>query len=150
MEQRNLLRAPFLSKGKEKMRNIAKGEDGVGFKGFVGCSHSGSSVMDHPSYPATREKGLNFEGYCGMREVEIFEVSPHHFSQPSLPFHSPFSGVAPPNQCPSVPNLSISAFQSQFPVKNRVLIEIFSKKKNDVGDYCLGSVSNPQRVDAVS
>ena len=79
-EQRNLLRAPFQSKGKEKMRNTAKGGDGAGFKGFVGCSHSGSSFTDHLSYPATREKGLNFEGYCGMTEVEIFEVSSHHFS----------------------------------------------------------------------
>ena len=61
-EQRNLLRAPFQSKGKEKMCNTAKGGDGAGFKGFVGCSHSGSSVTDHLSYPATREKGLNFEG----------------------------------------------------------------------------------------
>ena len=98
----------------------------------------------------SREKGLNFEGYCGMTEVEIFEVSSHHFSQPSLPFHSPFSGVASPHPSSSAINLSIPAFQSQFPVKNRVLIEIFSKKKNDVGDYCLGSVSNPQRVDVVS
>ena len=72
VEQRNLLRAPFLSKGKEKMRNIAIGEDGAGVKAFVGCSHSGSSVSDHPSYPANREKGLNFEGFCGMTEMEFF------------------------------------------------------------------------------
>ena len=78
-EQRNLLRASFQSKGKEKMRNTAKGGDIAGFKGFVGCSHSGSSVTDHLSYLATKEKGLNFEGYCGMTEVEIFEVSFHHF-----------------------------------------------------------------------
>ena len=117
-EQRNLLRAPFQSKGKEKMCNTAKGGDGAGFKGFVGCSHSGSSVTDHLSYPATREKGLNFEGYYGMKEVEIFEVSSHHFSQPSLPFHSPFSGVASPHPSSSAINLSIPAFQSQFPTKN--------------------------------
>ena len=80
VEQRNLLRAPFLSKGKEKMRNIAKGEDGAGFKGFVGCSHSGSLVTVHLSYPATSEKGLNSMGYCGMMVVENFEVSSHHFS----------------------------------------------------------------------
>ena len=80
VEQRNLLRAPFLSKGKEKMRNIAKGEDRAGFMGFVGCSHSGSSVTVHPSYPATSEKGLNSVGYCGMMVVENFEVSSHHFS----------------------------------------------------------------------
>lgn len=71
-EQRNILRAPFMSKEKEKTRNIAIGKDGAGVKGFVGCSHSGSSVSDHPSYPANREKGLIFEGYCGMTEVEIF------------------------------------------------------------------------------
>ncbi|RVW26228.1 Transposon TX1 uncharacterized 149 kDa protein [Vitis vinifera] len=48
------------------MRNIAKGEDGASFKGFVGCSHSGPSVTDHLSYPATREKGHNFEGSVGI------------------------------------------------------------------------------------
>ena len=73
-----MLRAPFLSKGKEKMRNIAIGEDGASVKGFVGCSHSGSSVSDHPSYPANKEKGLNFEGFCGMTKVEFFQVSSHH------------------------------------------------------------------------
>ena len=147
-EQRNLLRAPFQSKGNEKMRNIAKGEDEAGFKGFVGCSHSESLVMDHISYPATKEKWLNFEGYCGMMEVEIFKVSSHHFSQPSLPFHSPFSGVAPPYPSPSALNLSISGFQSQFPTKNRVLSEIFSKK-DDVGAYRHGSVGIPNHDDEV-
>ena len=107
-EQRNLLRAPCLSKGKEKMRNTAKGGDRAGFKGFVGCSHSGSSVMDHISHPASREKGLNFEGYCGMTEMEILEVSSHHFSQPYLPFHSPFSGVAPPHLSSSYEKSSVT------------------------------------------
>ncbi|RVW97613.1 hypothetical protein CK203_046533 [Vitis vinifera] len=110
VEQRNILRAPFMSKEKEKTRNIAIGKDRAGVKGFVGCSHSGSSVSDHP-YPANREKGLIFEGYCGMTEVEIFQVSSH---QSSLPLHSPFSGMAPPYQSPSVPNLSISASHSQY------------------------------------
>ena len=103
------------------MRNIAKGEDGAGFKGIVGCSHSGPSVTDHLSYPATREKRLNFEGYYRMTEVEIFKVSSHHCSQPSLPFHSPFSGVAPLYPSPSAIDLSIPAFQSQFPTKNSVV-----------------------------
>ena len=39
--QRTLLRAPFLSKGKEKMRNFSKGENRAGIKGFVGCPHRG-------------------------------------------------------------------------------------------------------------
>nr|CAN67968.1 hypothetical protein VITISV_025091 [Vitis vinifera] len=72
-KQMNILKAPFLSKEKEKMRNIAIGGDGAGFKGFVGCFHSGSSVSDHLSYPTNRGKWLNFEGYCGMTEVEIFQ-----------------------------------------------------------------------------
>ncbi|RVW69476.1 hypothetical protein CK203_054478 [Vitis vinifera] len=84
-EQRNLLRAPCLSKGKEKMRNTAKGGD---------------------------RAGLNFEGYCGMTEMEILEVSSHHFSQPYLPFHSPFSGVAPSHLSSSAIDLSIPAFQN--------------------------------------
>ncbi|RVW66826.1 hypothetical protein CK203_064733 [Vitis vinifera] len=73
-----------------------------------------------------------------MTEVEIFKVSSHHFSQPSLPFHSPFFGVAPPHPSSFAIDLSIPAFQSQFPTKNRVLPEIFSKK-DDVGTYRLGS-----------
>ncbi|RVW15226.1 LINE-1 retrotransposable element ORF2 protein [Vitis vinifera] len=68
--------------------------------------------MDHLSHPASREKGLNFEGYCGMTEMEILEVSSHHFSQSYLPFHSPFSGAAPPHPSSSAIDLSILAFQS--------------------------------------
>ena len=45
-EQRNTPRVPFMSKEKEKMRNNAIGEEGEGVKGFVGYSHSGSSVAD--------------------------------------------------------------------------------------------------------
>ena len=55
-KQMNILKAPFLSKEKEKMRNIAIGGDEAGFTGFVGCFHSGSSVSDHPSYPTNRRK----------------------------------------------------------------------------------------------
>ncbi|RVX06781.1 hypothetical protein CK203_014972 [Vitis vinifera] len=51
--------------------------------------------------------------------VENFEVSSHQFSQPSLPFLSPFFGLALPYPSPSVPNLPTSAFQSQFSTKNR-------------------------------
>ncbi|RVW50842.1 hypothetical protein CK203_101821 [Vitis vinifera] len=61
-EQRNTPRVPFMSKEKEKMRNNAIGEDGEGVKGFVGYSHSGSSVSDHPSYHANGEKGLILGG----------------------------------------------------------------------------------------
>ena len=79
-EQRNTPRVPFMSKEKEKMRNNAIGEDGEGVKGFVGYSHSGSSVSDHPSYHANGEKGLIFGGDCGMTKVGIFQVSAHHTS----------------------------------------------------------------------
>ena len=148
-EQRNILKAPFMSKEKEKMRNNAIRENGAGVKGFAGYSRSGSSVSDHPSYPANREKGLIFEGYCGMTKVGIFQVSSHYSSQPSLPFQSPFSSVAPPYQSPSNPDLSISAFHSHIPMKNRVLTENCSKK-NVVEDYHLGYVGNPNHVEAVS
>ena len=61
-DQRTLLIAHFLSKGKEKMCNFSKGEDGAGIKGFVGCPHRGSSVTVFPYFPATREKGLTLWG----------------------------------------------------------------------------------------
>ena len=80
--------------------------------------------------------------------MEIFKVSSHHFSQPSLPFHSPFFGVAPPHPSSFAIDLSIPAFQSQFPTKNRVLPEIFSKK-DDVGAYRHGSVGIPNHDDEV-
>ncbi|RVW76018.1 hypothetical protein CK203_055322 [Vitis vinifera] len=118
-EQRNTPRVPFMSKEKEKMRNNAIGEDGEGVKGFVGYSHSGSSVSDHPSYQRTEKKGLSLGGLW-MTKVGIFQVSAHHTSQPSLPLRYPFSGVAPPYQSPFDPDLSISAFHSQFPMKNRM------------------------------
>ena len=88
-------------------------------------------------------------GYCGMTVVENFEVSSHQFSQPSLPFLSPFFGLALPYPSPSVPNLPTSAFQSQFSTKNRVISKKFSKK-NDVGAFCLGSVGNPNHDVAMS
>ena len=79
----------------------------------------------------------------------IFQVSSHHSSQPSLPLRSPFSGAAPPYQSPYVPDLSISAFHSQFPMKNRVLTEI-CLKRSDVGDHRLGYVGNPNHVEVES
>ena len=71
-EQRNTPRVPFISKEKVKERNNAIEEDGAGVKGFVGYSHSGSSVSDHPSYHANGEKGLIFGGDCGKTKVRIF------------------------------------------------------------------------------
>ena len=67
-----LPRAHFLSKGKEKMHNLSKDVDETGIKGFVGCSHRGSSVTVFPYFPATSEKWLNFGGYCGTTTVENF------------------------------------------------------------------------------
>ncbi|RVW63565.1 hypothetical protein CK203_062462 [Vitis vinifera] len=77
-------------------------------------------------------------------------VSAHHTSQPSLPLRYPFSGVAPPYQSPFDPDLSISAFHSQFPMRNRVLTENCLKKKSDVGDHRLGYVGNPNHVEVES
>ncbi|RVW47448.1 hypothetical protein CK203_086503 [Vitis vinifera] len=83
-----------------------------------------------------------------MTETETLEVSSHHFSQPYLPFHSPFSGVAPPHPSSFAIDLSIPAFQSQFPTKNRVLPEIFSKN-DDVGTSSIGFVGIPNHDVAV-
>ena len=105
-------RAHFLSKGKEKMHNLSKDVDETGIKGFVGCSHRGSSVTVFPYFPATSEKWLNFGGYCGTTTLENSEVFSYQFSQPSMPFLSPFSGLALPYPSPFVPDLSTSAFQS--------------------------------------
>ncbi|KAL6337229.1 hypothetical protein AAG906_036543 [Vitis piasezkii] len=68
------------------------GEDGEGVKGFVGYSHSGSSVAVLPSYHENREKGLIYGGDCGLTKVGIFQVSAHLSPQPSLPLRYPFSG----------------------------------------------------------
>ena len=38
-DRRSILKAPFLSKGKEKLHNFSKGEDRAGFKGFAGFPH---------------------------------------------------------------------------------------------------------------
>ena len=148
-DQMTLLRAPFLSKGKEKMCNFSKDENGAGIKGFVGCTHRGSSITIFLHFPTIREKGLNSMRYCGMTIVENFEVSSHQFSQPSTPFLSPFSSLALPYPSPSVPDLPTSTFQSQFSKKNRVISEIFSKT-NGVGPFCLEFVGNPNRDVAVS
>ncbi|XP_034687737.1 uncharacterized protein LOC117916043 [Vitis riparia] len=116
-DRRSILKAPFLSKGKEKLRNFSKGEDRAGFKGFAGFPHRGSSVAVFPSYPVTREKGFNFVGSCGMMVVENLEVSSYQHSQSSLSLLPPPSGLALPHLSPSVPVLPNSAIQSQFPTK---------------------------------
>ena len=56
--------------------------------------------------------------------------------------------MAPPNPSSFAIDLSIPAFQSKFPTKNRVLPEFFSKK-DDVGTYRLGFVGIPNRDVAV-
>ena len=146
MDQRSILKALFLSKGKEKLPNFSKGEDKAGFKGF---HHRGSSVTVFPSYPVTREKWLNSVGSCGMMGVENLKVSSYQHSQSSLSLFPPSSGLALPHLSPSVPVLPNSAIQSQFPTKPRVIYEIFSKKDDD-GAFCLGFVGNPNRDVAVS
>lgn len=124
-DQRPLLRVPFLTKGKEKMRNFSKGKNGAGIKDFVGCPHRRSSITVFPSYPVTRRKGLNSVGYYGMTVVENFKVSSHQFSKPCLPFLSPLSGLVLPYPSPSVPGLPTSAIQSQSLTKTRVISGIF-------------------------
>ncbi|RVW53508.1 Transposon TX1 uncharacterized 149 kDa protein [Vitis vinifera] len=102
------------------MCNFSKGENGAGIKGFVGCTHRGSSITIFLHFPTITEKGLNSMRYCGMTVVENFEASSHQFSQPSPPFLSPFSSLALPYPSPSVPDLPTSTFQSQFSKKNRL------------------------------
>ena len=116
-DQRSVLKAPFLSKGKEKLRKFSKGEDRAGCKGFAGFPHRGSSVAVFPSFPVTREKGLNSMGSCGLMVVENLEVSSYQHSQSSLSFLSLPSGLALPHLSPSVPVLPNSAIQSQYSTK---------------------------------
>ena len=105
-----LHRAHFLSKGKEKMRNLSKDVKETSINGFVGYSHRGSSITVSPYFPTTSEKWLNFGGYCGTTTVENFEVFSYQFSQPSMPLLFPFSGLALPYPSPFVPYLSTLAF----------------------------------------
>ena len=150
-DQRSILKALFLSKGKDKLPNFSKGEDRAGFKGFAGFPHRGSSVAVFPSYPVTREKGLNSVGSCGMMGVENLEVSSYQHSRSSLSLLPPPSSLVLPHLSPSVPVLPNSAIQSQFPTKPRVKHDFFSKKDDDGdGAFCLGSVGNPNRDVVVS
>ena len=56
------------------LRNSHFEEDEEGFLGQVGSDLHGSSVMDSPSSPEIRGKGLSFEGICEMAGVENLEV----------------------------------------------------------------------------
>ena len=115
----------------------------------MGFPHHGSLDAVFPSYPITREKGLNSVGSCGMMVVENLEVFSYQHSQSSLSLRPPPYGLALTHLSPSVPVLPNSAIQSQFPTKPQVIYEIFSKKDDD-GAFCLGSVGNPNRDVAVS
>ncbi|KAL6340733.1 hypothetical protein AAG906_021271 [Vitis piasezkii] len=88
------------------------------------------------------KKGLNFVGTCGMLVAENLEVSSFSPSQSSLSTFPTSCGLALPPLSPSIPVLPNSVIQSQYPMKNRVTSEIFSKK-DDVGTLCQVSVGNP-------
>ena len=118
-----VLRNPFIDEEKE------------GFLGRMGSDHRGSSVMVFPSNPEIRDKGLSFMGNCGMMVVENMEVTPSSPSQSSLSSFPPSCGLALPFLSPSVPVLPSSVIQSQSPMENRVISEIFSKKDDD-GTFC--------------
>ncbi|RVW93493.1 Transposon TX1 uncharacterized 149 kDa protein [Vitis vinifera] len=81
-------------------------------------------------------------GDYGLTKVGTFQVSVHLSPQPSLPLRYPFSGVAPPHQSPFEPDSSISAFHSQFPMKNRVLTENCLKKET-MGIIVLARLMGP-------
>ncbi|KAL6347508.1 hypothetical protein AAG906_026030 [Vitis piasezkii] len=137
-QQRSTLKASIHSKGKAKLCKFFNVEERAGSKGFV---HRGSSVTVFPSNPVTREKGLNSVGTRGMMVVENFEVSysPHSQSSLSIPFPL---GLALPPLSPSDPVLPNSVIQSQYPMKSRVISEMFFKKIDD-GALCQDSIGNP-------
>ena len=70
-------------------------------------------------------------GNCGLLVAENLEVirsSPIQSPSSSIP---PSCGLTSSFSSPFVPNLPSSAFQSQFPMENRVNFEFFSKKDDD-------------------
>ena len=123
------------SRNEVALNKFFSDKDREGFLGRVGFDLRGSAIIVLPSTPEIRGKRLNFMGNCGLLVAENLEVIL------SSPIQSPSSSI--PHSCglvysfpsPSVPNLPRSAFQSQFPMENRVISEFFSKKDND------GSVS---------
>ncbi|RVW20591.1 hypothetical protein CK203_115257 [Vitis vinifera] len=119
-DQRSILKALFLSKGKEKLPNFSK---------------------------VTREKGLNSGVLWNDGSGKPRGIFLSTFSVISVSF--PLLWLGSSTLSPSVPVLPNSAIQSQFPTKPRVIYEIFSKKDDD-GAFCLGSVGNPNRDVAVS
>ena len=84
-----------------------------------------------------------------MLVAENLEVSSFSPSQSSLSTFPPSCGLALPPLSPSIPVLPNSVIQSQYPMKNRVTFEIFSKK-NDVDTLCQVSVGNPNLDDVES
>ncbi|KAJ9685290.1 hypothetical protein PVL29_017350 [Vitis rotundifolia] len=99
-----------------------------GSSGRVGFDLRGSSVMDSPSSPETRGKGLIFEGSCELPGGENLEVSLSSPSQPPESPSFPSHGQAFLLSCPPGPDLPKSVSLSQSPMENRVKSEMFSKK----------------------
>ena len=110
--------------------------------GHVGFDHRGSSDTVFPSSPVIRGKGLSFMGTCGMLVVENLEVSSSLPSQSPLSSFPPSCGLTLPFLSPSVPILPSSVIQSQCPMENQEISEIFSKK-DDVDTLCQMSIGNP-------
>ena len=98
----------------------------------MGSDLCGSTVIVLPSTLEIRGKGLSFMGNCGLLVAENLEVNSSSPTQPPLSSLPPSCGLASSFLCSFVPNLPSSAFQSQFPMENRVNFEFFSKK-DDVG-----------------
>ena len=117
-------------------------ENREGFMGHVGFDHRGSSDTVFPSSPVIRGKGLSFMGTCGMLVVENLEVSSSLPSQSPLSSFPPSCGLTLPFLSPSVPILPSSVIQSQCPMENQEISEIFSKK-DDVDTLCQMSIGNP-------
>ena len=117
-------------------------ENREGFMGHVGFDHRGSSDMVFPSSPVIRGKGLSFMGTCGMLVAENLEVSSSLPSQSPLSSFPPSCGLTLPFLSPSVPILPSSVIQSQCPMENQEISEIFSKK-DDVDTLCQMSIGNP-------
>ena len=120
-------------------------ENKEGFLGQVGFNLRGSAVTVLPSTPEIRGKGLSFMGNYELLVAENLEVNSSSPTQSPLSSLPPSCGLASPFLSPSVPDLPSSAFQSQFPMENRVTSEFFSKK-DDVGTVGQISVGIPNLV----
>ena len=134
-----------LSRGEEVVRKPFFEEDRERFFGQVGSDLRGSSATFLPSNPEIRGKGLSFMGNCGMSITENLEVNSPSPSQSPWSYFPISSGLALPFLSPSIPDLPSSVIQSQFPMENRVISEIFSKKDDD-GTLCQNFVGNPNLI----